>query len=161
MAPEVLLKYGHDFSVDYWAIGVLIYELTQGEPPFKELLPNFERNICLILTRKLAKKADNKIDKTKKSPKYIMKGIDVATFPSKISKYGKEIIKNLVQVNPSKRLGNFKNGIDDIKNHRWFQAFDWPGLVQRTITAPWEPTLRSDWDTKYFDQNDSNRITGV
>ena len=90
-----------------------------------------------------------------------MKGIDVATFPSKISKYGKEIIKNLVQVNPSKRLGNFKNGIDDIKNHRWFQAFDWPGLVQRTITAPWEPTLRSDWDTKYFDQNDSNRITGV
>ena len=35
MAPEVLLKYGHDFSVDYWAIGVLIYELTQGEPPFK------------------------------------------------------------------------------------------------------------------------------
>ena len=32
---EVLLKYGHDFSVDYWAIGVLIYELTQGEPPFK------------------------------------------------------------------------------------------------------------------------------
>ena len=36
MAPEVLLKYGHDFSVDYWAIGVLIYELTQGEPPFKE-----------------------------------------------------------------------------------------------------------------------------
>jgi len=130
MAPEVLLKYGHDFSVDYWAIGVLIYELTQGEPPFK-------------------------------SPKYIMKGIDVATFPSKVSKYGKEIIKNLVQVNPSKRLGNFKNGIDDIKNHRWFQAFDWPGLVQRTITAPWEPTLRSDWDTKYFDQNDSNRITGV
>jgi len=130
MAPEVLLKYGHDFSVDYWAIGVLIYELTQGEPPFK-------------------------------SPKYIMKGIDVATFPSKISKYGKEVIKNLVQVNPSKRLGNFKNGIDDIKNHRWFQAFDWTGLVQRTITAPWEPTLRSEWDTKYFDQHDSNRLTGV
>jgi len=130
MAPEVLLKYGHDFSVDYWAIGVLIYELTQGEPPFK-------------------------------SPKYIMKGIDVATFPHKISKSCKEIIKNLVQVNPSKRLGNFKNGMDDIKNHRWFSSFDWHGLTNRTITAPWEPTLRSDWDTKYFDNNDSNRITGM
>ena len=130
MAPEVLLKYGHDFSVDYWAIGVLIYELTQGEPPFK-------------------------------SPKYIMKGIDVATFPHKIPKSCKEIIKALVQVNPSKRLGNFKAGMEDIKNHRWFQAFDWNGLINRTITAPWEPTLRSDWDTKYFDQGDGNRITGV
>ena len=70
-----------------------------------------------------------------------MKGIDVATFPSKISKYGKEIIKNLVQVNPSKRLGNFKNGIDDIKNHRWFQAFDWPGLVQ--LECPLEKILKT------------------
>lgn len=91
MAPEVLLKYGHDFSVDYWALGVLIYELTMGEPPFK-------------------------------SPKFIMKGIDVATFPNRITRPGKDIVKALVQVNPSKRLGNFKGGIDEIKNHRWFQV---------------------------------------
>jgi len=129
MAPEVLLKYGHDFSVDYWALGVLIYELTMGEPPFK-------------------------------SPKYIMKGIDVASFPQKIGKAGREIIRNLVQVNPSKRLGNFKGGIDDIKNHRWFQAFDWQGLQKRTINAPWEPVLRTEWDTRYFDQQ-SDRTTGM
>ena len=34
MAPEVLLKYGHDLSVDYWAIGILIYELAAGTAPF-------------------------------------------------------------------------------------------------------------------------------
>jgi len=130
MAPEVLLKYGHDFSVDYWALGVLIYELTMGEPPFK-------------------------------SPKFIMKGIDVATFPNRITRPGKDIVKALVQVNPSKRLGNFKGGIDEIKNHRWFQAFDWQGLQKRTINAPWEPILRTDWDTRYFDQQNSDRTTGM
>ena len=67
-----------------------------------------------------------------------------------MSKHGREIIKNLIQVNPSKRLGNFKNGMDDIKHHRWFQSFDWLGLQQRNMTPPWVPNLKSEWDTKYF-----------
>jgi len=118
MAPEVFLKGGHDLSVDYWAIGVLIYELTSGNAPFN-------------------------------GPQESIRG-QIKAYPSKLSKHGREIIKNLIQVNPSKRLGNFKNGMDDIKHHRWFQSFDWLGLQQRNMTPPWVPTLNSEWDTKYF-----------
>ena len=36
MAPELFMKSGHDFAVDYWSLGVLIYELLQGEAPFSD-----------------------------------------------------------------------------------------------------------------------------
>ncbi|CBY23785.1 unnamed protein product [Oikopleura dioica] len=119
MAPELFLKSGHDFSVDYWAIGVLLYELCQGEPPFND-------------------------------PKEVIKGIKHAKFPVRITPGGKSIIQSFAKQQASLRLGNLKNGFEDVFKHCWYSSFSWDKLNSRTMTAPWRPTLDHETDTRYF-----------
>ena len=51
------------------------------------------------------------------------------------------MIQQLLQKNPSKRLGNAKGGVTDICKHKWFGAFDWKGLLRGTIAAPYVPSV--------------------
>ena len=54
-----------------------------------------------------------------------------------------DMLQQLLQKNPSKRLGNAKGGVTDICKHKWFGAFDWKGLLRATITAPYIPNVDS------------------
>ncbi|EPY76935.1 cGMP-dependent protein kinase 2 [Camelus ferus] len=93
VAPEVILNKGHDFSVDFWSLGILVYELLTGNPPFS--------GIDQMMTYNL-----------------ILKGIEKMDFPRKITRRPEDLIRRLCRQNPTERLGNLKNGINDIKKHR-------------------------------------------
>jgi len=126
VAPEIILNKGHDCSVDYWALGILVFELLTGNPPF------FSNNVVNTYG-------------------YILKGIDSVDFPSNVKLSAKHVIKNLCKFTPSERLGNQKDGASDIRKHKWFQGFHWNGLINRTLRPPIVPQIKGPSDTSNFD----------
>ena len=104
LAPEIILNEGHDKGVDYWALGVLIYELVSGIPPFY---------------------ADDPMEVYEKILSSNM------TFPSHFTKNMCDICKKLLKLCQSKRLGNGKGGCTGVLKHKWFSGFDWDGLLQK------------------------------
>uniref|UniRef100_A0A7N4V5I0 cAMP-dependent protein kinase n=1 Tax=Sarcophilus harrisii TaxID=9305 RepID=A0A7N4V5I0_SARHA len=106
LAPEIILSKGYNKAVDWWALGVLIYEMAAGYPPFF---------------------ADQPIQIYEK----IVSG--KVRFPSHFSSDLKDLLRNLLQVDLTKRYGNLKNGVNDIKNHKWFATTDWIAIYQRKV----------------------------
>ncbi|KAM9808839.1 cGMP-dependent protein kinase 1 isoform X3 [Syngnathus typhle] len=126
VAPEIILNKGHDISADYWSLGILMFELLTGSPPFSGPDPMKTYNI-------------------------ILRGIDMIEFPKKITKNAANLIKKLCRDNPSERLGNLKNGVKDIQKHKWFEGFNWEGLKKGTLIPPIIPNVTSAVDTSNFD----------
>ncbi|KAI6230496.1 CAMP-dependent protein kinase catalytic subunit [Aphelenchoides fujianensis] len=136
LAPEIILSKGYNKAVDWWALGVLVYEMAAGYPPFF---------------------ADQPIQIYEK----IVSG--KVKFPSHFSNELKDLLKNLLQVDLTKRYGNLKNGVADIKNHRWFQSTDWIAIYQRRVDAPFLPRCRGPGDASNFDDYEEEplRISGT
>ncbi|XP_071321803.1 cGMP-dependent protein kinase 1-like [Trachinotus anak] len=126
VAPEIILNKGHDSSADCWSLGILVFELLNGSPPFSGSDPMKTYNI-------------------------ILRGIDMIEFPKKITKSAANLIKRLCRDNPSERLGNQKNGVKDIQKHKWFEGFNWDGLRQGTVDSPFTPTVDGPLDNSNFD----------
>ncbi|XP_051896580.1 cGMP-dependent protein kinase 2 [Pristis pectinata] len=126
VAPEIILNKGHDFGVDFWSLGILVFELLTGSPPFS----GYDQMMTYNL---------------------ILKGVEKMDFPKKITKRPEDMIRRLCKQNPNERLGNLKNGINDIKKHRWFSGFNWEGLKVRTLSSPLKRELKGPTDYRYFD----------
>ncbi|KAK2725538.1 hypothetical protein QYM36_000139, partial [Artemia franciscana] len=126
VAPEVILNKGHDRAVDYWAVGILMYELLAGTPPFVASDPM-------------------------KTYNYILRGIDQIDFPRTIGRQAIFLIKKFCKELPAERLGYQRGGIDDIRKQRWFLGFDWNGLRSRVLRPPFQPMVRSSSDAGNFD----------
>ena len=114
IAPEILLNKGHSKPVDWWTFGILIYEMHAGHAPF---LDDDPMNIY------------KKIINTK--PKY------PDGFDSKL----KSLVKHLLRRDLSKRFGNMVGGVNDIKEHRFFESIDWNKLLAKEMPAPYTPTV--------------------
>uniref|UniRef100_A0A7S2DXE4 cAMP-dependent protein kinase n=1 Tax=Alexandrium andersonii TaxID=327968 RepID=A0A7S2DXE4_9DINO len=124
IAPEVLLNKGHGKPVDWWTLGILIYEMIVGYPPFVDEDPMgiYQK----ILSGKIV-------------------------FPKLFNKEAKALVKKLLQADLGKRYGNLKNGVEDIKQHKWFKDVDWEMLLLKKLEAPFKPNVKSDSDTSNFD----------
>uniref|UniRef100_A0A0D6R3P3 non-specific serine/threonine protein kinase n=1 Tax=Araucaria cunninghamii TaxID=56994 RepID=A0A0D6R3P3_ARACU len=113
VAPEVLSRTGHDFAVDWWALGVLLYEMLYGTTPFKGSTRTETFYRILV-----------------KQPEF--------TGPwSPLS----DLIDRLLSKEPDKRLGS-RNGAHDVKNHIFFEGLDWEA-VQDVSRAPFVPAVVS------------------
>ncbi|KAH8374391.1 hypothetical protein KR200_009828 [Drosophila serrata] len=125
VAPEIILDRGHDRAVDYWALGILIYELLVGKTPFRGV---------------------NQI----KIYQQILSGIDVIHMPSRIPKSAQHLVKHLCKQLPAERLGYQRKGIADIKRHSWFESLDWQQLKAKQLPSPIKRPLKSWSDLQYF-----------
>lgn len=124
LAPEVIQSKGHGRAVDWWALGILIFEMLAGYPPF------FDDNPFGIYQKILAGKLE---------------------FPRHLDFYVKDLIKKFLVIDKTRRLGNMKNGADDVKKHRWFKTVDWEGVPLRKLKPPIVPKVSHDGDTSNFD----------
>lgn len=124
LAPEIIQSKGHDKAVDWWALGILLYEMLAGYPPF------FDDNPFGIYEKILSGKID---------------------WPRHIDQISKELIKKLLVQDRTKRLGNIKNGTEDVKRHRWFKSIDWDDVDKRKLKAPIVPKISYEGDTRNFD----------
>lgn len=113
---EVVLTQGHDGSADYWAYGVLVYELLCGGTPFE------------------GKNQQRTFEKIVHSQKYL-------SFPGGFDPHSKSLIRKLLHPNPALRLGALQNGFDDIKTHAFFttQGVNFNKLLAQEITMPYIP----------------------
>ncbi|XP_013105254.2 cGMP-dependent protein kinase 1 [Stomoxys calcitrans] len=125
VAPEIILDRGHDRSVDYWALGILIFELLVGKTPFR---------------------GQNQI----KIYQQILGGIDVVQMPSKIPKPAQNLIRSLCKQLPAERLGYQRKGILDIKKHSWFDGLDWQKLRNKQLSSPIKRPIHSKTDLQHF-----------
>merc|ERR1711916_102455 len=132
LAPEIILSKGYNQAVDWWALGVLIYEMLAGYPPFYADQP-FEIYEKIVAGR--------------------------VSFPPHFSPEAKDLIRSLLQVDITKRFGNLKDGANDIKNHPWFASVKWDEVYLSKIPAPFVPVTKGAGDTSNFDEYDEEPIT--
>ena len=129
MAPEVILSKGHGFAVDFWALGILLFELLSGWPPFTN------SDVMVIYSAVLA-------------------GLTPNRFPPKgFPRNARDLVLQLCRVNPSDRLGMQSDTFAGIRRHIWFDNFDWIGLREQTLDPPIVPDLDGPDDLSNFDQS--------
>ncbi|GAB5590274.1 Cytochrome c oxidase subunit 1 [Umbelopsis nana] len=125
LAPEIIQSKGHGKAVDWWAMGILIFEMLAGYPPF------YDDNSFGIYEKILAGRV---------------------MFPTHFDPYAKDLLKRLLVGDRSRRLGNLKGGAEDVKQHKWFRGVDWFGLLEKTVQAPIIPPYRHPGDTSNFEK---------
>jgi serine/threonine protein kinase len=109
LPPEILRKAGHTLNADWYQLGVLLYEMLTGAPPYFSPI----REVML---------------------KSIEKG--KLTFPKWVSEVARDLISKLMIRDTKTRLGSGENGVEEIKNHPFFQGIDWNDVLLRKLKPP-------------------------
>jgi len=126
IAPEILKEQDYGASVDWWALGVLMYEMMAGQPPFE---------------------ADNEDD--------LFESIlhDDVLYPVWLTKEAVSVLKGFMQKNASKRLGCVQahGGEEAIKHHPFFRDVKWKDLEERKVKPPFKPKIKNRKDALNFD----------
>ncbi|KAJ3484777.1 hypothetical protein NLI96_g5411 [Meripilus lineatus] len=123
IAPELLENQGYTKTVDWWTLGVLLYEMMTGLPPF------YDENVNLMYQRILT---------------------DPLLFPPDMPHDAKSVMTGLLQRNPARRLG--AGGAEEIKRHPFFSKHvDWHRLLAKKIQPPFKPSVESVLDVANFD----------
>ena len=136
MAPEVLFNKDHTYCVDYFSLGVILYELLMGKRPYhghnkKDLRKD-------IVSRQARIKEDNIPDGFVKSDTFL----DCSNF-----------INSLLERKKEKRLGF--NGFEEVKNHPWLIDFNWDDLINKRMNPFFIPPLGdNNYDKKYCNEPD-------
>ena len=125
IAPEVFKQKGYGQEIDWWSLGVIMFEMMIGYPPFY---------------------SDNSTETCKKILDW-ENHLEIRP-EANISKEAVDILKRLIN-DPEKRLG--RNGADEIKQHPYFKNVDWKH-IKETMIPPFIPELKGPFDTKYFDE---------
>ncbi|CAL0322274.1 unnamed protein product [Lupinus luteus] len=122
LAPEILLGTGHGYTADWWSVGVILFELLVGLPPFNAEHP--QRIFDNILNRKIPWPA----------------------VPEEMSPEAQDLIDRLLTKDPDLRLG--ARGASEVKQHVFFKDINWDTLARQK--AAFVPASESALDTSYF-----------
>lgn len=118
IAPEILRSQPHGKAVDWWSLGIMLYELVVGIPPFYS--PNLNEMFERIQSAPLR-------------------------FPRDLSSEIMDLISRLLVRDPSTRLGSGESDIEEIISHPFFRSIDWEKLFSKEITPPYQPQVRESW----------------
>jgi len=126
LAPELVLGRGHNKAVDYWAFGILVYEMQAGYSPFCDPMSG-DQNVILknIVNARCA-------------------------YPPGYNKDCQQMCAGLLTREVQSRLGNRKDGVDEIMMSKWFSSLSFDDMMKRKIKAPWVPKLKGDQDFSNF-----------
>lgn len=123
VAPEIITNKSHDYKADIWSVGILMYELLNGIPPFSK-----------------------KNSTSSQVYSDILRGMKAVNFPSYMSATAVELIRQLCRLSPTQRPS-----LQITKKYMWFAGMDWKGLENRTLTPPHLPKITGVKDTSNFD----------
>ncbi|KAK9473814.1 camp-dependent protein kinase [Dipodascopsis tothii] len=126
IAPEVVTTKAYNKSVDWWSLGILIFEMLTGYTPFYDQTPMKTYENILVCQVK---------------------------YPSYILPDARNLLETLITKDLSRRLGNLVHGPADVKNHPWFKEVVWEKLLAKDIETPYEPPIRVGvGDSSLFDR---------
>lgn len=125
LAPEVVMGVGHSKEVDWWSLGILLYEMLVGLPPF------YSENVNVMY--ELIQKAQLRI-------------------PSFVSADARTLLVKLLKRDPRERCGYGPEDVKQIQTHPFFKSFDWVKCYNRQIQPSFVPKVRGDADTSQFDE---------
>ncbi|TPX34896.1 hypothetical protein SmJEL517_g02562 [Synchytrium microbalum] len=125
MAPEILQDKPYGKAVDWWALGVLIYEMLLGQSPFRG---EDEDEIFEAILE------------------------DDILYPVTMQRDAVTLLQKLLCKDPSKRLGSSKADAEDIKKHPFFKGVDWDAMLTLKVPPPFYPTVASPTDVSNFDE---------
>ncbi|KAM3915428.1 serine/threonine-protein kinase N2 isoform 2-T2 [Leptodactylus fuscus] len=124
LAPEVLTETSYTRAVDWWGLGVLIYEMLVGESPF----PGDDEEEVF----------DSIVN-------------DEVRYPRFLSTEAISIMRRLLRRNPERRLGASERDAEDVKKHAFFRHIDWQTLLAKKVKPPFVPTIKGREDVSNFD----------
>ncbi|CAF1083358.1 unnamed protein product, partial [Brachionus calyciflorus] len=143
LAPEIIAKEfngdGYTRTVDWWATGVVLYEMLTGKLPFSCKTNNIQNQKGLF---------DKILNET-------------IHLPTDLHNQTKSILNKFLEKDPSKRIGS-RNDFEDIKIHEYFSKINWDKLIRKEIDPPFKPNLKNESDTSFFDKeftSESVRLT--
>ncbi|WCJ36008.1 protein-serine kinase 1 [Euphorbia peplus] len=125
MAPEILLSKGHNKDADWWSVGILLFEMLTGQPPF---------------AHKDRKKLQERIIKEK------------VKLPPRLTSEAHSLLRGLLEKDPARRLGSGPSGGDEVKRHKWFRLINWKKLEARELEPKFTPDVSGKDCTANFDQ---------
>ncbi|KAF5294018.1 hypothetical protein FQA39_LY13572 [Lamprigera yunnana] len=124
LAPEVLEDNDYGRAVDWWGIGVVMYEMMCGRLPF------YNRDHDVLFTLII---------------------MEEVKFPRTLSAEARDLLAGLLIKDPAQRLGGGPDDAKEIMVHPFFTCINWRDLEQKKIPPPFKPQVTSDIDTRYFD----------
>ncbi|KAL1263146.1 hypothetical protein QQF64_005885 [Cirrhinus molitorella] len=125
LAPEVLEDNDYGRAVDWWGLGVVMYEMMCGRLPFYN--QDHEKLFELILMEDIK-------------------------FPRTLSADAKSLLSGLLIKDPNKRLGGGPDDAKEIMRHSFFAGIDWQDVYDKKLIPPFKPQVSSETDTRYFDE---------
>lgn len=127
LAPELVLGKGHGKGVDYWALGVLIYEMVVGHSPFAASSQSDQMQICRNIVKEQVR------------------------YPSRMNSHCKDLISKLLERDVTKRIGLSHGGVRAIRSHPWFSDISWHTMYKKKVVAPYLPSLVDAFDCSRFE----------
>lgn len=160
LAPEMVNSNGHGKGADWWALGIVIYEMLAGYPPFYAENPFDIYQLILKAQARYPGHFDL----------YLYEGINPSTgMPQPLGTLQTQggsasqqaapathaprtgLLARLLQSDQKKRIGCLKNGAEDIKKHKWFRGLNWAALYNKQMAPPMSvPVLAGDDDHAHF-----------
>ena len=125
MAPEILMEKPYGKAVDWWAFGVLIYEMLLGQSPFKG---EDEDEIFEAILE------------------------DEILYPANMNRDAVSILQKLLTKDPAKRLGSGRADAEEVKRHPFFKGVDWDAFLRLAVPPPYVPKIVTATDISNFDE---------